>query len=225
MQSNPQVFIRWEDASGTSTNKALDWAGHGNGFANTTNAAFNATSSPIWKSPGKALINTQNVLTVTGYNTSQVVTQIVSVECWFRYIGAPVNWPNFVNRGWVGDGFLLYGNAAGHFIFGVAKGGSQFNISNPPPSGSYADSVWHHLVATFDGLNAKIYGDGQLVSSGTAPDTGYNTQTSGTYTVNSPGTSAATSYFAELAVYNRVLTPDEVMAHYNAGKPYYGMVL
>ena len=226
MKSNPNVFIRWEDAIGTSTNKALDWSGHGNGFANTTNAAFNSTTSPIWGSPGRALINTLSVLTVTGYNTAQTVTQIVSVECWQRYIGAPVDWPIFVNRGWVGDGFLLYGNGSGHYMFGVAKGGSQYYISNPPPSGSYADSRWHHLVATFDGQNAKIYADGQLVSSGTAPDTGYNTQTSGTYTVNSSWpTSVATSYFAEFAVYNRVLTPDEVMAHYNAGKPYYGMVL
>lgn len=95
-----------------------------------------------------------------------------------------------------------------------------FEIGRPQPSSAYmvmaaplSDSTWHHLAATWDGKEMRIYFDGIRASSG---------QYAGAYTPPVPGAEFRIGYagygvgsakldFDEVIVRNRALSADEVL--------------
>ena len=78
---------------------------------------------------------------------------------------------------------------------------------------------WHHLVATYDGSNIKIYIDGALDVS--APYTATTPTNTNPFTIGGAFEGGSPSFFQglmdEVSVYNRALTAGEVEAIYNAG--------
>jgi Bacterial Ig-like domain (group 3)/IPT/TIG domain len=79
---------------------------------------------------------------------------------------------------------------------------------------------WHMVDVTYDGTNADIYQDGQLIGSGTlgaaeteVPGQGLRLDTS----YNACCGGAAPYGFAEAAVYPSVLSPEQIGAHWSAG--------
>ncbi len=81
-----------------------------------------------------------------------------------------------------------------------------------------ADGRWHHHVATFDTGGVSLYLDGQLVkTAGWSGTAGNSSETNpliiGRYDHYFDG------LIDEVALYNDVLTADQVMAHFQAGVP------
>jgi hypothetical protein len=88
-------------------------------------------------------------------------------------------------------------------------------------------NAWTHVVATMNGLEKKLYVNGALVASGTAPAFAVN---GGSGLVkdlalgaNFNGDGLATRYFGgdldEIAIYNYEFSPAQVSQHYAVGGP------
>ena len=89
-------------------------------------------------------------------------------------------------------------------------------------------NVWYYLTVTADGTNTKFYINGDLKNTslqGSGAITSSPTLSIGSY-VNSTGTPGV--YFhsgniAQVQIYNRALTPEEVQQNYNVFKGRYGL--
>jgi hypothetical protein len=92
----------------------------------------------------------------------------------------------------------------------------------------FGTGAWVHLVGTFDGANWNLYRNGVLLAS--APDTtGSLTVTNGNWAIGARGRWAHMDVLGfgldrqfqgtidEPAIYNRALSPSEVLAHYLVG--------
>ena len=92
-----------------------------------------------------------------------------------------------------------------------------FEIGRPQPShavhvgtGPVADGVWHHLAATWDGREMRIYVDGDLGAAG--PHAGPYAQTKGPFRVGFAGAGVGSAVLDvdEVVLYGRALAPEEV---------------
>ena len=87
-----------------------------------------------------------------------------------------------------------------------------------------ANSVWYHVVATYDGGNKRIYVNGVLENT-----SAWTTGIDNTNTLSSIGFLEATSTqylngnLACVRVYNRPLTGAEILQNFNAQKTRFGL--
>ena len=141
------------------------------------------------------------------------------------------------NSGGSRRGWLFYLNSAGRWNFRLgAYSGYALNLA--ASSGNATPGTWEHIVATWDGTNVVLYGNGVVIGSGAAaspgnggvwvpntvsflrfggsPLTGNNAEynaISGTSTIGNRGYDGSLQH---VAIYNKVLTPTQVNAHYSA---------
>jgi hypothetical protein len=77
---------------------------------------------------------------------------------------------------------------------------------------------WHHVVATFDGANLRLFVDGAQSAFNGVPNPIPDVTTS--WTVGGPNCECTTNYFVggldELAIYDHELDPSRVRAHFEA---------
>ena len=86
--------------------------------------------------------------------------------------------------------------------------------------GTITTSVWHHVVATFDGTTRKIYYDGNLAGSGAA--SGNAVPNANNFRIGSTNNGEYFSgYLDEVKIYNIAKTADEILEEYNATSTYY----
>ncbi|PZR54413.1 hypothetical protein DNL40_04900 [Xylanimonas oleitrophica] len=109
----------------------------------------------------------------------------------------------------------VYMQDDGRLVLGVWTGVST-KVTTARP---YNDGAWHHVVASQGPEGLRLYVDGAL--EGSDPQTG-NQQHSGYWRVGGDTTWGSTSpylagAFDETAVYGRVLSPQEVALHHEAG--------
>jgi len=98
----------------------------------------------------------------------------VSVEAWIRTGSKPTTLGYIVSKGidaHPGDcsasSYYLYMDSAGAVRFGVTHTGNATRESGAKTG--LTDLQWHHLVGTYDGMQAKLYVDGLLVAGSPAP--------------------------------------------------------
>jgi hypothetical protein len=130
-----------------------------------------------------------------------------TMEGWFRWrAGATVMRDHTgPSRGW-----LLAFSSGGTLRYRV--GGSGFDTE--VPIGEVRDGVWHHLVATKEGGEARFYLDGEPVDSGSDADSDpaalpWHVMRNGTNDVFSDGEAD------EIALYSEALSAAEVKHHYD----------
>ncbi len=160
----------------------------------------------------------------------------VTIELWMK--ASPSNAMQ-TYQGLVCSDFYLIEIANG---FGQPRMGVQFGLSTDSgssiPSPQTADAngggfpvtpdVWHHIVGTYDGAKLQLYVDGKPAGhpfyhtgaiSPMLPDDGIAI---GSEERRAGGMDPSHGrYFNglidEVAIYNRALPPDEILAHYRAG--------
>ncbi|HTH07501.1 MAG TPA: PKD domain-containing protein [Ilumatobacteraceae bacterium] len=187
------------------------------GVTSVSGGALTSEPGPSWNFNGSSSTGFANT-------TSQmIVRQQYSLELWFKTTTT------------LGGKLVGYGSSAtgtsnsydrhvymlndGRVSFGAYPGVTR-TVTSPAP---YRDGAWHHMVASqgWDGM--RLYVDGQLVDS-------RGDNVAQTYTAywriggdnlaswpNRPSRDYFTGQLDEFAVYNRVLTPQEVSEHYLKG--------
>ena len=187
------------------------------GVTSVSGGALPSEPGPSWNFNGSSTTGFANT-------TSQmIVRQQYSLELWFKTTTT------------LGGKLVGYGSSAtgtsnsydrhvymlndGRLSFGAFPGVTR-TVTSPA---SYRDGTWHHMVASqgWDGM--RLYVDGKLVDS-------RGDVVAQTYTAywriggdnlaswpNRPSRDYFTGQLDEFAVYNRVLTPQEVSEHYLKG--------
>jgi len=155
-------------------------------------------------------------------------TDVFSLECWFK-IEPGVSATHFM----MGKR-LITGNSSGYAVF-MGSGGyvGWQRINDDSPSNyasirtvetSFDDGSWHHVVVTTDGTNAAanmaIYVDGRLRDVTLSVDTLTGSILAAVSfqigSVNADPTNAWDGGIADVAVYDKELSPTEVLEHTNA---------
>ena len=158
--------------------------------------------------------------------TATPATQALSVEAWFSTSsanGALMGQASgTTNNGAVSDRVLSV--VGGRLVFGVDNRnfGSAADFPRVTSPGRVDDGAWHHVVATAGDHGLELYLDGRLVvADRLAAHSDYATRfwKLGAYDVGrfGPANSSAAARLDEVAFYSRVLSPEQVSAHYDAG--------
>lgn len=117
------------------------------------------------------------------------------------------------------------------YLFAVVTtsgGNAQYAMT---PSVSVVADTWYHFAAMWEGgVGITLYHDGLPVGQTLTTTTTLRDSTFGwTFGINSDGTVYHENYMDEVAIYDRLLTPAEIIEHYITGKniqdTYTGMVL
>lgn len=113
----------------------------------------------------------------------------------------------------VGNGEGLPGQAAGKVTFWIHDGTNFHPVTSPT---TYNDGKWHQATGTFDGSSLRIYVDGNLKASSTAPVSIY--YGSGSVAIGRDGDTNGKFFSGsldEVKIYNFALNSSEVKLEYN----------
>jgi len=205
----------WRFNEGTGTD-ALDAMGALNGTV---------SDAGIWTASGKrgAGLIPQNRYFVTGTWTVWTTAQPYTVSAWVKlaYLDGQVTCVLSNINGSTQDIIDIYIWNSGALSFSIMNGSSRHTYAVNP---FITDSNWHHVVCCYNGdrnvSNSKVYLDGVYK----APTSSQNNLNAGTFgltklQVGRRNTTVynTTSVQDEVAVWNRVLTQDEVTTLYNSG--------
>jgi trimeric autotransporter adhesin len=214
---------RFNEASGTT---AYDWARYGD---------LTEGSGVIDGADGPLLNDTATAATFTGTpaGTAATTTAIkapntFSIEAWIKttttYGGKIVGFGNAKAgiQSSTSDRHVYMDNA-GHLNFGVYNNGAHI-IASPA---RYNDGNWHYIVAELSRSGMRLFIDGDLVAQNLATTVGE--QYSGYWHVGGdnligwpsrPASNDFAGTIADVAVYARALTAQQVQAHYSASGRY-----
>ena len=197
-----------------------------------TNLSTNRNTGTLVNSPTYNSAN--GSFTFNGTNqyvtTTRPVEDDFTLTCWFQTnstLGVAGSW-------WQGMGLVdceVAGGAndfgltigAGKLLFGIGGGSADQTLVS---TNSYNDGVWHYATATRNRSSGdvKLYADGNLVNSSTFNNIGSLTSPPN-LTIGSLQTISSfyAGNIANVQVYNRVLTANEVLQNYNAHRGRYGL--
>lgn len=209
--AQPELYWRYDEASGSSLADAAQ------GVAGGLSGSYQrGQTGALANGVGNAVkLDSGNAYSSTSYSSPS----IYSMETWFKTTS---------NQGGKVIGFgdnqtgtsgnydrHVYMQDDGKLVFGVWTG--QANTIST--SQAFNNGTWHHVVATQGPSGMTLYVDGVL--QGTNAQTAAQTYT-GYWRVGGDNTWGSSSAFLngtydETAVYNRVLSSDEVASHYAVG--------
>ncbi len=213
----PSLFWRLGEAGGQDS--AADLSGNGNTGSYRGDVPRGQAGVPLVGVTGNTAVDLDNRYGyVVAANRSDNPTTF-SVESWFnttstnggRIVGfgsSQDQWSNNYDR-------FVYMFSDGRLRFGVWGPGEQV-IDTPR---SYNDGDWHQVVATFGANGMALYVDGQLVGSG--PGSSVDAY-DGYWRVGSDNiwgganTQSLDGLVDEFSVFDKVLTPQQVAAHFTA---------
>lgn len=143
-----------------------------------------------------------------------------SIEAWwFESAGQDSNDPVWdcrpASSGALAAGFDLFLNVASGIGISVCSTNVSQTIILWAPTTLLG--VWHHTVATYDGSQVRLYGDGVLRAGPTACPFTPNPNRPVGIAHLTQGANFAAATFDELALYAYALTPAQVANHYLAG--------
>ncbi len=116
------------------------------------------------------------------------------------------------------SGFGLWADGAAEWNSYLGNGNNGYATA----TATRAAGVWTHLVATYDGTTLRIHADGQLVHSTTGVLSQNTSAPLGIGGVKYAAGGGWSELFQgsvdEVAVYATVLSPERILAHYQAGQ-------
>jgi hypothetical protein len=191
-----------------------DISGNGNNGTLTNGPTFNSGNG------GSIVFDGTNDYVQTNYNAA--LTDF-TVCVWFKVPdstnagSARILDKSFVNGFWLGKN--AFNSAANSWGGGIRE--------SSPPYGRYltlTDGQWHFLVFRRSGTTHTLYGDGIVnTTSGTVSSTPLSTSSMRIGIEFSTISSPLKGDISQVSIYNRALTPSEVLQNYNATKTRYGL--
>ena len=151
-----------------------------------------------------------------------------SIELWVKPDGAPgttnpADNQVFIGRQEPGTGlqwWLGLGHTSGKARLRIEDGtGGLINLTDPG-DGLHLDGQWHHLVAVRDGFtgDTSLYVDGAFKTTGSSAfERGFGSDTP-LYFGRLDGVFPFKGWLDEVFLYDRVLSEDEILNHYAAGR-------
>jgi hypothetical protein len=219
---NPVAYWRLDETSGGI---AHDYWGANNG--QYTNVALN-------QQPGYSLVDTDACIGLAPATGGSYVSIANSAPFDFSGFASFTleAWANFTNVNGIQRLFSAYLGGGPKFGYGFGINGAKalrfttyavqdfdLNLTN-----ALVPGIWYHLVAASDGAYIYFYVNGQPVGSVAyiAVSTGVGAPMILGRQSAVPGTSTpeqVNGRLDEAAIYNSTLSPDQVLAHYNASLP------
>jgi hypothetical protein len=136
-----------------------------------------------------------------------------TIIAWFKSTGGVLDYNRIVDKDYA-NGMWLGRNSTNANSWG---GGV---LENSSPYGRYitlADNEWHMIVSKRQGTTHTIYGDGVLNSaSGTVSSNALSTSTFAFGNYSTLNTQRLNGNIAQVSIYNRALTPQEITQNFNA---------
>lgn len=147
-------------------------------------------------------------------------TPVFSFECWAMVMGGAGTYrsPITSRDDSPQRGFIIYASNSNRWEFWNGTGAQTgWLVVNGP---AVVEGQWYHLAATYNGTTKTFYVNGQQVGQA---NVAYAVNTARPLRIGGGATEGGGDFFFngdidEVAVYNRVLTGDEVCRHYLAGQ-------
>ena len=148
----------------------------------------------------------------------------LTVECWAKPFAVPAIRGGLVSRWAVSDSWFLEYSSSGRWRWYIRpSSGSDMQVDTASAAAALRPQagVRHHIVGTYSVADGcRLYVNGVQVAS--TASTGFGAKVTAGQ-VNLFAMDAATSnaflgLLDEVAIYNTVLTPAQILAHYNAGR-------
>lgn len=208
MADNPSIYYRFEDPAGSTT--AFDSSGNSNHGTIVNTVTFEQSSETANMGNSINVDNDEVANGIHGINVPNPSITDFSVELWFypnttNIIDNAFLWKRALNTGFIFESSGAYLKAS--------VSGNSFNST-----GSLTTNTWHYFVLTYEystGLvNTFINGNHQVVNRNHAINYPFAASTLGYYGVNNR--KGFKGNIDEFAIYPTVLTPVQVLAHYNS---------
>ncbi|MGY2743981.1 LamG domain-containing protein [Arthrobacter sp. UYCu723] len=228
-KSSAIFAYRLNETSGSAM--AADFSGKNNpgtyrGTMTSDTTSANRPCTPRDSGGSYALTGTSTYVSAGGSLIARASTNTFTLEVWFRTStpgGRLIGWGNTATGTSTTYDRHIFMNNAGQLVFGVYPG----TVKVITTAASYNDGAPHHIAATLSPAGMRLYVDGQLVAQDPATTTGetfsgfwrigYNNLAG--WGPNEPSSYAFTGTMRFAAVYSTALTPAQIAAHYNAGRP------
>lgn len=214
LADNPRYYWPLNEASGTA---AYDWA-TGNDLTINGSATRGATGQTVGESSTATTFSGSNS-SFAASKASVVGPQTFSVEAWFKT--SSTSGGKIVGFGDKATGDSgsydrhIYLSGTGRITFGVHPGG----VRDVSTGTGFNDGQWHHVVGTLGSAGQTLYVDGVRVgtradATGAQAYTGY-WRVGGDNVGGWPNTGSGylNGSITDVAVYDTVLTRDQVNAH------------
>ncbi|UZN04309.1 PKD domain-containing protein [Cellulomonas sp. S1-8] len=218
LADSPGNYWRMDDTS----NVLASWTAGSNGVSP---GAARGVAGVVPGDPSTAMTFTGSSSSYARSGSTETGTDTVSIEAWFRTTttsGGKI----------VGMGTGSSGSSGSHdrHVWMADDGTVSFGVYPQTTKvvtspAAYNDGAWHHVVATLGVTGQRLYLDGALVGhdpgvvSAQQPLTAY--WRIGGDALGGWAPTATSGYFAgsidEVATYNRILTPEQVVLHHTIG--------
>jgi len=225
--SGCKAYYNFEQTSGSLTNIATTANGFADGLGSSADGTNNGATTGVTGKVGSYAWDFDG--------TNDYVELTSSTSNWnFLHNGGSHSYSYWIKLGntggipeyllfdisWSGDiGIAMTVNSSDQIQYSIYRGASGTWVVSGASSTSL-DTNWHHVAITYDGSNARIYIDGSLDST-IAKTANAPSSSNSTYSLKIGATADITSFadvsLDELAIFNRVLTADEISALYNGG--------
>lgn len=228
IEDGPLSYWRLGEASGTVADDELT-AADGTYFNSPTLGVGGIPGSDGNTAVSFNPVGSQCVLNMGSVGSYSFIQNagIFAVECWVK-----MNTLSGSNLGIIGNtaggtgvkGFSIYFQpSANNVQFSISKGVAPLVLSIPSMGNSINDTTdFHHIVCTGDGTFGYIYIDGAWQNSDILGTLSTGNSSANVFAGAVPNTSGnPVLYFDgiidEVAIYNKYLSADRILAHYNAG--------
>jgi prepilin-type N-terminal cleavage/methylation domain-containing protein len=216
--SYPGTGNTWFDLSGNGNNGTLV-NGVGYNTANGVGLSFDGVNDSV-------SLNQDPTSSIVNSITYQVIVKFNSNSVGDRYPGVITKGSTSSTGGSLSH-TLIYLSNSNRFTaqFGRPDGSAGSGISSLVNFNQY-----YIFSATYDGSNVLLYENGVLVSSNTQTGQIYNTSQNGGFGIGRDvrygiGTSGRmlNGNIAQVSIYNRALTPEEIQQNFNATRGRFGL--
>ncbi len=230
----PIAFYRFEETTGQITRNlgtlgapadGLYMTGNGEEDSVPTDVAVAPGPRPgefLGFDPGNLAVEMKGLETQLWIDTQQQMLNNLpafTLEYWVKPANRVSDPTGFGNRiGLVGQNDAVeYGFINPTTIQIWSAGGGSLDTAY-----SFPDNEWHHIATVADGQTIRNYFDGRLVGTGGAATGNYGSSTFNVH-IGGGGVYDATGnfftgQFDEVAIFNKAISAERVLAHYRAGK-------
>jgi outer membrane protein assembly factor BamB len=217
--SHPNLLGRWVFDQSTTDGKSIRNLGKGN--------ACVAENKPRYERSGKRQAISldgarQSLLVASSHRQAKIPSKAMTVEAWAR-VDVGQKWGGIVGalqdngdfeRGWV----LGFQDQKFSFaLAGTEKNGKLTYLTAPT---EFVRQTWNHVAATYDGSTMSLFVNGEKVSTSKDQAGDINYPPQAFYTIGAYRDRdefyRMKGAIHEVRVYDSVLSPSDLKAHYNA---------